>query len=51
MAWGIFWLFNIAWVYQAPNSLKDWDQLTGWDLKNRRYCEWLMGYSSCLVHI
>ena len=29
MAWGIFWLFDIAWVYQAPNQLKDQDQLTG----------------------
>ena len=28
MAWRIFRLFDVAWVYQAPNQLKDQDQLT-----------------------
>ena len=41
MAWGIFGLFDIAWVYQAPNQLKDQDQLTvrGFNNQLERYCE------------
>ena len=31
----IFWLFDIAWVYQAPNQLKDKDQLTGRGFNNQ----------------
>ena len=29
MAWGMFWLFDIAWMYQVPNQLNDQDQLIG----------------------
>ena len=28
MAWGIFWLFDVAWVYQVANQLQDQGQLT-----------------------
>ena len=35
MAWGIFRLFDIAWVYQAPDQLKDQDQLTVRGFNNR----------------
>ena len=49
MAWRIFRLFDVAWVYQAPNQLKDQDQLTfkGFIIQLERYCEWSMGYSGC----
>ena len=35
MAWGIFWLFDLARVYQVPNQLKDQDQTHNQGVNNQ----------------